>query len=45
MLVNLMPGESRTFHVSGISKEAFDNADLSTIVRTANQVAETPTHR
>jgi beta-mannosidase len=45
MLVNLMPGESRTFHVSGISKEAFDNADLSTIVRTANQVAETPMHR
>ena len=45
MLVNLMPGEGRTFHISGISKEVFDNTDLSAIVRTANQVAEIPAHR
>ena len=45
MLVNLMPGEGRTFHISGISKEVFDNTDLSAIVRTANQVAEIPVLR
>ena len=44
MLVNLAPGESRSFKVKGVSKEAFDNADLSTILRTANQVAELPHH-
>ena len=45
MLVNLMPGENRVFRISGISKEAFEEADLSTVIRTANQVAETPAHR
>jgi beta-mannosidase len=45
MLINLMPGENRTFHISGISKEAFEEADLSAVIRTANQVAETPAHR
>jgi beta-mannosidase len=44
MLVNLAPGESRTFQTKGISKEAFDDADLSAILRTANQVAELPNH-
>ncbi|TWB57837.1 beta-mannosidase [Rhizobium sp. ERR 922] len=44
MLVNLAPGESRTFKVKGISKEAFDDADLSAVIRTANQVAEQPHH-
>jgi beta-mannosidase len=39
MLVNLMPGESKTFRIKGPSKEAWDDADLSSIVRTANQVA------
>ncbi|RAX38161.1 glycoside hydrolase family 2 protein [Rhizobium tropici] len=44
MLVNLAPGESRTFRVKGISKEAFDDADLSAVIRTANQVAERAHH-
>ncbi len=44
MLVNLAPGESRTFKIGGITKEAFENADLSTILRMANQVAELPHH-
>ncbi|NLR98457.1 glycoside hydrolase family 2 protein [Rhizobium sp. P38BS-XIX] len=45
MLVNLIPGESRTFRISGMSKEAFEDADLSSVIRTANQVAELPAHR
>ncbi|KAA1180082.1 glycoside hydrolase family 2 protein [Rhizobium tropici] len=44
MLINLAPGESRTFKIKGISKEAFDDADLSAVLRTANQVAEPPHH-
>ena len=44
MLVNLAPGESRSFKIGGLTKEAFENADLSTILRTANQVAELPHH-
>ncbi|MFT4184212.1 MAG: glycoside hydrolase family 2 protein [Rhizobium sp.] len=39
MLVNLMPGESKVFQIKGLSKDAWDDADLSLIVRTANQVA------
>ncbi|MEZ2222611.1 glycoside hydrolase family 2 protein [Rhizobium sp. RCC_161_2] len=45
MLVNLMPGESKAFHIKGLSKEAWDDADLSSVVRTANQVASTIHHR
>lgn len=39
MLVNLMPGESKVFRIKGLSKDAWDDADLSLIIRTANQVA------
>jgi beta-mannosidase len=39
MMVTLMPGEITTFHIAGVSKEAWDKADLSMVIRTANQVA------
>ncbi|QND45843.1 glycoside hydrolase family 2 protein (plasmid) [Rhizobium lusitanum] len=45
MLVSLMPGESRTFRIKGLSKEAWDDADLSSVMRTANQVASANQHR
>ncbi len=44
MLVNLAPGEIRSFKIKGVTKEAFDDADLSAILRTANQIAELPHH-
>jgi len=44
MLVTLAAGESRSFKIKGISKEAFDDADLSTVLRTANEVADPPHH-